>query len=90
MAAVMPLTAVGLAELGTLSNSIAVSTNAGPALVPLLVTPLAIPLLLGATQTVESIDRDGGNLAWLVLMAVVVLTLAIVGVATARPLQETR
>ena len=90
MAAVMPLTAVGLAELGTLSSSIAASTNAGPALVPLLVTPLAIPLLLGATQSVESIGRDGGNLAWLVLMAVVVLALAIVGVATARPLQETR
>lgn len=90
MLVVMPLTAIGLAELGTLSASIAVSLNAGPALVPLLVTPLAIPLLLGATQTVESIDRDGGNLSWLVLMAIVVLVLAIVGVVTARPLQETR
>lgn len=90
MVVVMPLTAIGLAELGTISSSIASSTNAGPALVPLLVTPLAIPLLLGATQTVEAIDRDGGNLAWPVLMTIVVLALAIVGVATARPLQETR
>ncbi|MCP4304048.1 MAG: ABC transporter permease [bacterium] len=90
MVVVMPLTAIGLAELGTLSGSIAASTNAGPALVPLLVTPLAIPLLLGATQTVESITRDGVNLSWLVLMAIVVLVLAIVGVVTARPLQETR
>lgn len=90
MVVVMPLAAIGLAELGTVSSSIASSTNAGPALVPLLVTPLAIPLLLGATQTVEAIDRQGGNLAWLVLMAIVVLVLAIVGVATARPLQETR
>ena len=90
MLLVMPLTAIGLAELGTVSGSVAASTNAGPALVPLLVTPLAIPLLLGATQTVESVDQEGGNLAWLVLMAVVVLVLAIVGVATARPLQETR
>ncbi len=90
MVVVMPLTALGLAELGTISSSIASSTNAGPALVPLLVTPLAIPLLLGATQTVEAIDRDGGNLAWPVLMTIVVLALAIVGVATARPLQETR
>ena len=89
MLVVLPLTAVGLAELGTISGSIAASTDAGPALVPLLVTPLAIPLLLGATQTV-SVDRDGGNLAWLVLMTIVVLVLAIVGVATARPLQETR
>jgi heme exporter protein B len=89
MLAVMPLLAVGLAELGTISGAIAASVSAGPALVPLLVTPLAIPLLLGATQTVE-IGREGGNLSWLVLMAIVVLVLAIVGVVTARPLQETR
>lgn len=90
MLIVMPLTAIGLAELGTLSGAITASVNAGPALVPLLVTPLAIPLLLGATQTVESIGRDGGNLSWLLLMTIVVLALAIVGVVTARPLQETR
>ncbi len=87
---VMPLTAIGLAELGTISAAIAASVQAGPALVPLLVTPLAIPLLLGATQTVESIGRDGGNLSWILLMVIVVLVLAIVGVLTARPLQETR
>ncbi len=90
MLVVMPLTAIGLAELGTLSGAITTSVNAGPALVPLLVTPLAIPLLLGATQTVESLGRDGGNLSWLLLMTIVVLVLAIVGVVTARPLQETR
>jgi heme exporter protein B len=89
MLVVLPLTAVGLAELGTISGAIAASTDGGPALVPLLVTPLAIPLLLGATQTV-SVERNGGNLAWLVLMTTVVLVLAIIGVATARPLQETR
>lgn len=90
MLIVMPLTATGLAELGTISGAITASVQAGPALVPLLVTPLAIPLLLGATQTVVNIDTDGGNLSWLVLMAIVVVTLAIVGVLTARPLQETR
>ncbi len=90
MILVLPLTAVGLAELGTISGAIAASVQAGPALVPLLVTPLAIPLLLGATQTVGELEPDGGNLSWLVLMAIVVLVLAIVGVLTARPLQETR
>jgi heme exporter protein B len=89
MAVVMPLTAIGLAQLGTISGAIAISINAGPALVPLLVTPLAIPLLLAATQTVE-LGRDGGNLSWLLLMVAVALALAIVGVVTARPLQETR
>ena len=90
MPIVMPLTAIGLAELGTISGAIAASANAGPALVPLLVTPLAIPLLLGATQTVENLGSDAGNLSWLVLMTIVVLVLSIVGVVTARPLQETR
>jgi heme exporter protein B len=90
MLIVMPLTALGLAELGTLSGAIAASVNAGPALIPLLVTPLAIPLLLGATQTVEAVSRDAGNLSWVVLMMIVVIALAIVGVVTARPLQETR
>ena len=90
MFVVMPLVAVGLAELGTISGAIAASVQAGPALVPLLVTPLAIPLLLGATETVGSVVQDGGNLSWLVLMLIVVLVLAIVGVLTARPLQETR
>jgi heme exporter protein B len=89
MGVVMPLTAVGLAELGTISAAIAISIDAGPALVPLLVTPLAIPLLLGATQTVE-LGPNGGNLSWLLLMTAVVLVLAIVGVVTARPLQEIR
>lgn len=90
MPLVMVLAAVGLAELGTISGAIASSVTAGPALVPLLVTPLAIPLLLGATQTLESLAADDGNLSWLVLMTIVVLVLAIVGVVTARPLQETR
>lgn len=90
MALVLPLTAVGLAELGTLSSAIASSVNGGPALIPLLVAPLAIPLLLGATQTVESTGDGRGILSWLVLMAIVVLVLAIAGVITARPLQETR
>lgn len=88
MALVLPLTAVGLAELSTLSSAIASSVNGGPALIPLLVAPLAIPLLLGATQTVESTGNGRGILSWLVLMAIVVLVLAIAGVITARPLQE--
>jgi len=54
------------------------------------VAPLAIPLLLGATQTVESTGDGTGILSWLVLMAIVVLVLAIAGVITSRPLQETR
>jgi len=87
---VIPLVAVGLAELGTLSGSIATSVNAGPALIPFLVAPLAIPLLLGATQGIEAIHQGEGIVSWMLLMAIVVLALAVAGVLTARPLQETR
>ncbi len=87
---VIPLAAGGLAELGTLSGSIATSLTAGPALIPFLVAPLAIPLLLGATQGAEAIRQGDGILSWMLLMAIVVLALAVAGVLTARPLQETR
>jgi heme exporter protein B len=87
---IMPLAAAGLAELGTLSGSIAASLTAGPALIPFLVAPLAIPLLLGATQSAEAIRQGDSILSWILLMAIVVLALAVAGVLTARPLQETR
>lgn len=80
--------AVGLALLGTLAGSIVSSTSAGPALVPLLVAPLSVPLLLGATQTHEALGLGRGSLSWGLLMVAVVLVVAIVGVLTARPLQE--
>lgn len=87
---VFPLVAFGLALLGTLAGSIVSSVNAGTALVPLLVAPLSVPLLLAATQALEGLRLGRSILSWLLLMATVVLVLAIVGVLTARPLQETR
>jgi heme exporter protein B len=86
---VFPLVALGLALLGTLAGSIVSSVNAGTALVPLLVAPLSVPLLLAATQALEGLRLGRSILSWLLLMATVVLVLAIVGVLTARPLQET-
>ena len=87
---IFPLVAGGLALLGTLAGSIVSSVNAGTALVPLLVAPLSVPLLLGATQALEGLRLGRSILSWLLLMVIVVLVLAIVGVLTARPLQETR
>ena len=87
---VFPLVALGLALLGTLAGSIVSSVSAGTALVPLLVAPLSVPLLLAATQALEGLRLGRSILSWLLLMATVVLVLAIVGVLTARPLQETR
>lgn len=87
---VVPLVAVGLAALGTLAGAIVASVDVGAALVPLLVTPMAIPLLLGATQSLAGLTVEGSILSWMLLMVIVVLVLTVVGVLSARPLQETR
>jgi heme exporter protein B len=88
--AVLPAAAAGLALLGTLAGAIA-SGVGGAHLVPFIVAPLAVPLLLGATQALDAGFDDGtGILAWVLLMVLVDLVLLVVGVLTARPLQETR
>jgi heme exporter protein B len=83
------LVAAGLGLLSALAASLVQATGAGSVLVPLLVAPLSIPLLLGATQSYEGLQRGDGIVQWMLLMAAVVLAAAIVGVITARPLQET-
>ncbi len=50
--------------------------------------PLALPLLIGAAQATDSLLRSGGILPWLLMLVLADLLLAIVGVLTARPLEE--
>jgi heme exporter protein B len=80
----------GLALIGSLAASIAGSLATGSALVPLLVAPMAVPLLLGATQALDGLRLGNAILPWMLLMVTVVFALMIVGVVTARALQETR
>lgn len=80
---------VGLSLLGTLAAGIVATGTNAAALVPLLVAPLSIPLLIGASQTLEALRIGAGTLTWTLLMIVTVLVLAIAGVLAARPLQET-
>lgn len=89
LVATLLIVAMGLALLGTLTGSIVNSTSAGTALVPLLVAPLSVPLLLGATQAYEGLRLGHSIVSWVLLMVAVVLVVAIIGVLTARPLQET-
>ncbi|MGI9666327.1 MAG: heme exporter protein CcmB [Acidimicrobiia bacterium] len=79
----------GLALLGTLAAGIASTGGNAAALVPLLVAPLSIPLLIGATQALEALRLGRSSLSWVLLMVVTVLLLAVAGVLSARPLQET-
>ena len=64
--------------------------DSGAALIPFLVAPLSVPLLLGATQALDPLRPTDGILPWVMLLLAVDLVLAIAGVLTARPLQETR
>ncbi len=89
MIAVVPGAALGLALLGTLAASITSSLGAGPALVPFLVAPLAVPLLRAATQARDALRPADTILPWVLLMVAADLALVIAGVLTARPLQET-
>ena len=83
------IVAAGLALLGTLAAGIVSTGRSATALVPLLVAPLSIPLLIGATQALEALRLGRSSLTWVLMMIVTVLVLAIAGVLSARPLQET-
>ena len=82
------LTAVGLTELGTLAGEVTAGLRSRTALASLIVAPLAIPLVIGGSQTLESLARDTSILPWLLLLVATDLALAVAGVALARPLEE--
>lgn len=86
LAVILPLVAAGLAMLGTIAGSVA--DGRGP-LAPLLVAPLAIPILLGAAQASEGLRLGTGILRWILVLALVDVLLALAGVLTARPLEGT-
>ena len=87
---ILVVAGMGLALIGSLAAAIAGSLATGSALVPLLVAPMAVPLLLGATQALDGLRLGNAILPWMLLMVTVVFVLMIVGVATARALQETQ
>lgn len=87
--AVLPLVAAGLAMVGTLAGSIAVELGQRSSLAPLLVAPLAIPILLGAAQANDGLLQRESILGWLAVLLITDLVIALVGVLSARPLEET-
>lgn len=85
---VVPAVAVGLALLGTMAGSVAAGAGATN-LVPFLVVPLALPLLIGATAAVDAgLTQPGGILRWVLMLLLVDVAALVLGVLTARPLQE--
>jgi heme exporter protein B len=82
------LYAAGLALLSTMAGEVTAGLGSRSALAPLLVAPLAIPLLIGASQAQQSLARGKGILTWTLLMVAADLVLVVVGVLVARPLEE--
>jgi heme exporter protein B len=89
LVAVGALFAGGLAQLATLAADLTIGLGSRSTLAPLLVAPLALPLLIGAARATDSLLSSGGILPWLLILVLADLLLAIVGVLTARPLEET-
>ena len=83
------LAAVGLTELGTLAGEVTADLRNRSTLAPLLVAPLSLPLVIGGSQTVESLARGTSILPWILLLLATDLALAVAGVGLAQPLEET-
>lgn len=86
--AVLPLVALGLALLGTLAGALAQGLSGRTTLGPLLVVPLALPVLLSATQIVEAADLARSPWNWLALLVLVDVTVAAAVALSARSLEE--
>jgi heme exporter protein B len=82
------LVAIGLTELGTLAGEVTTGLSNRTVLASLIVAPLALPLIIGASQSVAALGRDTGILPWILLLIASDLALAVAGVALAQPLEE--
>ncbi|MEX2652486.1 MAG: heme exporter protein CcmB [Acidimicrobiia bacterium] len=82
------LVAVGLTELGTLAGEVTAGLHNRTALASLIVAPLALPLVIGSSQTLEALARDASILPWVLVLVATDLALAVAGVGLARPLEE--
>lgn len=73
--AVLPAVAIGLALLGVIAEALVRWLDVRGTLGPLLIVPLALPLLLGATQSLEAAAFGYSPIPWLLLMVTVDLIL---------------
>jgi heme exporter protein B len=88
MLPVLVLFSLGLSMLATLAGDVTVGLRARSALAPLIVAPLAVPLLVGAAQTLESLSRGEGTLTSVLLLVIADLALAATAAMAARPLED--
>jgi heme exporter protein B len=82
------LFASGLSLLATLAGDLTAGLRARSALAPLIVVPLAIPLLVGASQVLESLIRQRSTLTGTLVLVLSDLALAATVALAARALEE--
>lgn len=85
---VLPLVAVGLAVLGTMAGALAHGLAGRATLGPLLVVPVAVPLLLAATQVQQAAQLGRAPWPWLLLVLTVDLAAMLLLVLVAGHLEE--
>ncbi len=88
MAPVILLAAAGLAMLGALAGDVTIGLRARTSLAPLLMAPLAVPLLMGASQSLENLVAGKSIIIWVLVLVIADLGLAAAGVMSARALEE--
>ena len=82
------MVAPGLSGLAALAGDVASGLRTRTSLASLLIVPLALPLILGATQWIEALERGTSILPWVLLLVASDLALVVLGVATADSLEE--
>lgn len=85
---VAALIAVGLATLGTLAAALSHGLRARSAVAPLLVVPLAAPMLLAAAEATDLLKTGQSIMQWILLLVAMDLMLVIVGMLVSGPLEE--
>jgi len=85
---ILPMVAIGMGLLGTIASGVTTSLGTRTSLTSLLIVPLALPILMGATQALEGLQLGKSILPWLGLLVTVDLALAVSGVLASGPLEE--
>lgn len=82
------LFAIGLTALSTIAGELTATLRNRSTLAPLIIAPLSAPLIVATSQLWISLSQGDTILGWMLILAASVLGLLVVGVATARPLEE--
>jgi heme exporter protein B len=88
LGALAPLASIGLAALGSLTSAMTARTRGRATLGPLLLVPLALPVVVAGTQVMEGAVYGESPIPWLLLLVAMDLIVLSVGVAAAPWVEE--